>query len=643
MFRLVITICMICLPLSAAHGLELPRLLGDGVVVQRDVPIPVWGQAQAGESIRVQFAEQLLTTVTGPDGQWRIKLAAMPAGGPYSMTIEAEGDNATRTLGDIWVGDVWVCSGQSNMEWPLASTDDASAAIASANDSLIHHFKIPKSWATAPSDTLQGGSWEIASPATVGDFTAVGYYFAQRLRSELDVPIGLINATWGGSNIESWMDASLLDVDPDENSKNLAELEAKEAREAEVVINRMARWPGALDADYGAATADWSQPGLDESDWVDIEVPALWEEGQFNGLDGVVWYRTSFELAADQTGHDLDLGLARIDDQDVTSINGVQVGASDVYSDIRRYVVPKQVLHEGRNTLAVRVLDTGGGGGIYSDPGLLYLRGPGVDLSLAGTWRFKVEKGSVNLWSNINLVPTALYNAMLHPLFRVPVKGVIWYQGEANAFTADQAYVYRDQFTAMISDWRERWGNEQLPFYWVQLANFKSGVDTATASPWAILRESQTEALQLPHTGQAVIIDVGDPDDIHPRDKRTVGDRLAGHALKLDYGQGKLVADGPYVERASVSKGAVTVSFRATDALQLRDGDILHGFEIADDQGNWYPAQATIDGVVVELRSDQVSLPVAVRYAWSDNPQEANLTDATGLPANPFRIPALPD
>ena len=639
MFRFIVAVFIAFLPLTTVHALELSRLLSDGMVVQRDAPIPVWGTAQVGESIRVRFGDQHLSTVAGQDGQWRLQLAAMPAGGPHSMTIEVGDGAETRTLRDVWVGDVWVCSGQSNMEFPLVSAADAPAVIASANDSLIRHFKVPKSWATAPSDVLQGGSWQVASPETAGDFTAVGYFFAKRIRSSAsDVPIGLINATWGGSNIESWMDASLLNIDPGENSRNLESLAAKEARDKEAVVSRLARWPGALDANYAAATADWSQPGLDVSDWVEIEVPALWEEEQFEGLDGVAWYRTSFELDSDQVGHDLELGLARIDDQDITSVNGVRVGETDMYSDVRRYVIPGDILQEGRNTLAVRVLDTGGGGGIYSDPDLLYLRGPGVDKSLAGTWLFKVEKGSVNPWSNVNLVPTALYNAMLHPLFQVPVKGVIWYQGEANANTAEQAFAYRNQFKSMITDWRTRWGSEQLPFYWVQLANFKSGADTATASPWAILRESQTEALQLPHTGQAVIIDVGNPNDIHPRDKRTVGNRLALHAVKLDYGEGELVADGPYVERASVDEDTAAVTFRATEALRVREGEGLHGFEIADDQGNWHPAQATIDGFVVKLRSDQVSHPVAVRYAWSDNPEEANLTDATGLPANPFRI-----
>lgn len=636
--RFLIALCIALIPFTPVCGLELPLLISDGMVVQRDAPIPVWGRAEAGERIRVRFDGQAHSVVADAQGRWRIELAERPAGGPHSLVIEAGEGAQTRTVNDIWVGDVWVCSGQSNMEWPLASTEDAPAVIESADDGLIRHFKIPKSWASEPQQSLQGGVWQAASPETGGHFTAVGYYFAQRIRSEVDVPVGLIDATWGGSSIESWMDASLLGVDPTENSRNLREMAAREAREAEAVVARVNQWPGALDANYDAATADWSPPDLDESDWVEIEVPALWEEQGFSGLDGVAWYRMSFDLEAGQTGHDLELGLARIDDYDITSINGIRVGETEAYADVRRYVIGKDLLCEGRNTLAVRVLDTGGGGGIYSEPELLFVRGPGVELSLAGTWRFKFEKGSINPWSHVNQEPAALYNAMLHPLFQVPVRGILWYQGEANANAADQAWAYRDQFRAMITDWRARWGDDRLPFYWVQLANYRSGADTAAASPWAILRESQTEALKLPHTGQAVIIDVGDPNDIHPRDKRTVGNRLARHALRNDYGFSDLVADGPQAVRASVSDGAVAVTFRATGSLQARDEAMLRGFEIADGTGNWHPARVRIDGFVVELRSDWVSQPVAVRYAWSDNPEDANLTDASGLPANPFRI-----
>jgi len=620
---------------SSSHALELPLLVSDGMVVQRDQPIPVWGWAAAGSGVKVQFNGQNYSATTGYDGGWRVEMPGLPAGGPYTMVVE--GDGETRTVDDIWVGDVWVCSGQSNMEWPLGSTENADSAVAAATDTLIRHFKIPKSWAASPQEKLAGGEWQASSPAVAGEFTAVGYYFARRLRDGVDVPIGLINSTWGGSNIESWMDASILGLDPVENEKTLNALSEQETAEAARLGEKYRQWPGALGESYESADADWSAEDLDVSDWVEIEAPALWETGGFNGLDGVAWYRKTFLLTGDQAGHDLELGLTRIDDQDVTYVNGHKVGETKIYNEVRRYKVDAKFLHEGVNTIAIRVLDTGGGGGIWSEPELLYARAPGLDLSLAGTWLFKVDKGIVMLSADRNLTPTALYNKMLHPLFKIPVKGVIWYQGEANANDPGQAYVYRDQFKAMISDWRKRWGRADLPFYWVELANFVSGVDTPGSSPWAILRESQTDTLELPHTGQAVIIDVGNPGDIHPRDKLTVGDRLARHALKNDYGQDSLVADGPYVKDVQVMDNRVVVEFSATGALHSSDGEGLQGFEIADGQGNWHAASAVLRDNRVELTAGQVARPGAVRYAWSDNPENANLTDESGLPANPFR------
>lgn len=622
---------------ASAMALELPVLVGDGMVLQRDEPIPVWGWAAPGSIIQVQFDRQRYEAETDDRGEWRLTMPALPAGGPFTLAVEGEGE--TYRFDDIWIGDVWVCSGQSNMEWPLISTQNAENEIASVNDPLIRHFKVPKSWAGSPQDRLQGGSWEMNSAENAGDFTAVGYYFAKRLRSEVDVPIGLINTTWGGSNIESWMDAPSQGLDPMETEKALEEMEAAEASEALKLQKRLAQWPGALEGGFEQAEADWSAADLDVSDWVEIEVPSLWEDSGFNGLDGVAWFRKTFSLTKEQAMNDLEIGLARIDDHDLTFINGHPVGETRLYNEVRRYTVDRRFLREGENVIAVRVLDTGGGGGIWSEPDLLFVRGPGLDISLAGNWLFRVDKGIIQLSWNRNQTPTALYNKMLHPLFHVPVKGVIWYQGEANAFAPDpEPWAYRDQFIALIKDWRSKWGEDDLPFYWVQLANFNTGDDTPTDSPWATLRESQTEALSLPHTGQAVIIDVGDPDDIHPRDKLSVGNRLALHALKNDYGMEQLVTDGPYALSASVSGNTVVVKFDTRSELRVSNGELLRGFELADRDGNWYPAAGVLSGNRVELTSDRVDQPVAVRYAWSDNPETANLTDESGLPANPFRL-----
>lgn len=636
MYKRTFLSCFLLLALNTnLNALELPHLIGEGMVVQRDEPIPVWGWAKAGSKISVVFDDQKQTAVTDKNGAWEVRFPKRSAGGPHKLAVE--GDGKAFQFQDVWVGDVWVCSGQSNMEWPLRATENAEQAIAAANDNMIRHFKVPRSWASSPEQTLAGGEWQASSPEVAGSFSAVGYYFAKHVRKEVDVPIGLLNSTWGGSNIESWMDAPLLGINAEENVRKLSSLVQDEEREAEKVRQRIKQWPGALDKNYENASADWSAMQLDESDWVIISAPSLWETQAFQGLDGVAWYRKHFTLSEAQTRHNLEIGLARIDDHDITYINGHKVGENEKYNAIRTYKIDKKFLRTGDNSIAIRVLDSGGGGGIWSEQEQLYLRGPNVDMSLTGEWLFKVDKGEVTPASDRNHTPTALYNKMLHPLFKVPVKGVLWYQGESNAYDPEHAFAYREQFKAMIQDWRSKWQNDNLPFYWVQLANFISGADSEASSPWAILRESQTEVLSLPHTGMAVTIDVGDPNDIHPRDKNTVGKRLALHALKNDYGKSTLNTQGPRFAQAKVQGKKVLVSLHTASALVVPKGEKLQGFEIADKDGKWYPAEAKLKQDQVVLSSKQVKHPASVRYAWSDNPENANLSDSEGLPALPFR------
>lgn len=639
--RLVLFISLVHFSLSSnANQVELPFLINDGMVVQRGEAIPVWGWAPAGTGIEVSFDGETLTTSSKPNGEWQVLFPKRKAGGPYVLKIT--GANETYSFNDIWVGDVWVLSGQSNMEWPLRNANDAENEIANASDKHIRHFKIPRSWASSPQPRLHGGDWQITSPETAGAFSAVGYFFATTVRKEIDIPIGLINSTWGGSNIESWMDAPLLGLDRETNKNKLGALENQDEINARKVKDKIAHWPNALTDNYETAKADWSAEKLDESDWLAIEAPGLWEEKGLMGLDGVAWYRLTFNLSKAEAAHDAELGLARIDDHDVTWVNGKKVGAIEGYDLVRSYKVSKELLHAGANTIAIRVKDTGGGGGIYSDPTLLYLRSASVNKSLAGFWKFKVDKGSVSISSDRNHTPTALYNKMMYPLFKVPVKGVLWYQGESNADEAEQAFAYRDQFKNLILDWRKSWNNKNLPFYWVQLANFNSGRNSGGKFPWAIVRESQTAALALPHTGQAITIDVGNPKDIHPRDKQTVGKRLALIALKNDYGQAKIHARGPYLKKAKVKDNTVIITMTSKSGLRLAEStNELSGFEIADENGNWHPAQAQLEKKIIVLSSDEVARPTAARYAWSDNPENVNLVDKSGLPAEPFRVERL--
>lgn len=623
---------------SSAQAVELPRVFADGMVLQRDQPLPIWGQAAPGAQVRIDLAGRQVTVTATADGNWRAQLAALPAGGPYVLSIDDKA--APKQLRDVYVGEVWLASGQSNMEWPLAQTDGAEAAIAAANDPLIRHFKIPKSWAGAPQWQLNGGSWLQANPRNAGDFSAVAYYFARQLRERTGVAVGIIDSTWGGSPIEAWTDAATQGLDSAVLAAQAAALRDADTKALQVTHANLARW-----SQLPADASRWHEADVDAAQWTTITVPGLWESQGWNGMDGVAWYRASFRLSADEAAKGVTLGVGRIDDSDTTWVNGRQVGETKLqYNLARRYNVPASALHAGLNHVAVRVQDFGGGGGIHGEASEVFVQPQGAAARALDGWSFRVESAQVALVDDKNQHPALLYNAMIHPLQDYGVRGVLWYQGEANANTLPQAQKYRQQFPALITQWRAQWKAPALPFLWVQLAPFSSGADqrdaddVAIESPWALLRESQSATLALPATAQVVITDVGDVHDIHPRNKRTVGERLALAAGKQVYGDNAVIASGPIYVGHEVQGDSVVVSFAGGAApLQAAGTDELKGFEVAGSDGRFHRAQARIDGNRVILQSNAVKAPVAARYGWSDTAQAANLTGATGLPASPFR------
>jgi len=623
---------MLSATLPAHAKVSLPLMFSDGAVVQRDRPLPVWGWATPGATVEVAFDGRNAKTTASDTGAWRVELPAHSAGGPFVMSIR-ESSGHTTTLRDVLVGDVWLASGQSNMEWPVAQAQNADQEIARANDTGIRHFKVPKSWSGQPEAHLTGGQWQAASPQTAGQFSAVAYYFARELRARTGVPIGIIDSSWGGSRIETWMDAASLGVDASVMAARISEVRERNDRALAQTRHRLARWPAV------AGDMSWKDSDLDEGDWDTIPVPALWETTGYIGMDGVAWYRTTFELSAQEAAVGVVLGLGMIDDTDEAWVNGQRVGGlSNRWNTPRKYDVAPQTLRAGINHLAVRVTDSGGGGGIHGDAALVYVQPrDAARRALQDTWKFRPAAVTVSMQDDKNQVETLLFNQMIHPLQPYPLRGIIWYQGEANA-TADLAYRYRDRFAALIRAWRDDWAQPELPFLWVQLANFRSGADTATDSPWAILRESQSSALALPATGQAVAIDIGDPADIHPLNKQEVGRRLALAARHVSY-QESLVFSGPVYRAAKFDGGNVVVEFESRgSALASRGGDQdIRGFEVAGDDRRFHPARARIAGDKVVVSSDAVALPRVLRYAWSDNPQQANLINREGLPASPFR------
>ncbi len=629
---------MILMALAQPAGAELTvsEIFGDGMVLQRKTTVPAWGTAEPGREVTIAIADRTVTVRADAMGRWRAEIEAMPAGGPHELTIVSDGQHLS--FGNILVGDVWICSGQSNMEWTVADSMNAAQEVEAAHDPQIRHFKIPRSWAEKPENSLAGGSWEPADPAHVGAFTAVGYFFARELRRHHDVPVGLINTTWGGSRIEPWMSAGSLGLDADGVVEVLAAEKADELGALRAIRARIGDLP---DTDHGLVDgrALWADPGLDDSSWQEMGTTSVWEEQGWEGMDGVAWYRTTFNLTAEEARTEIHLALGTIDDSDTTWVNGHEVGRTMLaWNKSRVYAVQPASLKEGRNVIAVRVEDTGGGGGLYGDPDQRYVEIAETKRPFADPWRFQVGLVTVNTDYRKNQVPTVLYNKMVHPLLRYPVAGFLWYQGESNA-DADGAFVYRNLFASMITDWRARWGRNDLPFLWVQLANYMAAADQPGDSQWAMLRESQSAALALPNTAQTVIIDIGDADDIHPRNKQEVGRRLAVAARTVAYGE-KIVFSGPVYRSHVVQDGRLIIDFdHVGGGLEARgnaEGKLAE-FSVAGADQHFVWAKAMIEDNRVVVWSDEVKDPVSARYAWADNPDDANLYNLEGLPASPFR------
>ena len=605
------------------------------MVLQRGINIPVWGWAAEHEKVTVQFHNQTKTTVAGKDGKWRVDLDAEKEGGPYTLTVKA---NNSIVLHDILVGDVWICSGQSNMEWVVKNSNNSAAEIAGANNAMIRQIKLNNVIGDKPwKDIGDNSGWKTAVPANVGNFTAVGYFFAKELYAQLKVPIGLINTSWGGTDIETWTSreafanseefSNMIGKIPSLNLDSLANAEQKKMQAA---IQKIQGSMPEL-----SSIAQWSKPDFTDAQWPHMQLPGLWEQQSLPGFDGVVWYRKTIVVAATDAGKPADISLGMIDDNEETFLNGVRIGGTNGYNINRGYHIPAGILKEGNNVIAIRVEDTGGGGGLYGVPSDLYVIVDGHKQSLAGDWLFQVESIFKASIIGPNSYPTLLFNAMINPLIPYGIKGAIWYQGESNA---GRAYQYRKAFPLMITDWRKRWGQGNFPFYFVQLASFNSANgNSERGSSWAELREAQTITLSLPNTGMAVTTDIGESKDIHPKNKQDVGKRLAAAALFNAYGRKEMVYSGPMYQSVSIQKSKAILSFSKIGSGLMVKGAALQGFEIAGLDKKFYPATAVIEGDKIVVSSPNVPVPVAVHFGWADDAGNTNLFNKEGFPASPFR------
>ncbi len=617
-------------------GVRMPRIFSNGMVLQRGQPIAIWGWSAPHSEMVVRLASSSARARADARGAWSVLLPARSAGGHFHVVVRAGADSLV--FSDVLVGDVWVASGQSNMEFEVKSAANAADAIATANDATIREFKIPNSWADTPEQDLAGGSWVPADREHVPDFSAVAYFFVRHLRPSVSVPSGIVNATWGGSNIETWIsrpaqhlsDSAWSAIQQGELAHDRALRDSLRTRIGDALPE--------VDAGLVNGVARWAAPSLDDRTWADIRVPAYWEGQGYPGLDGIAWYRTTFTLDSTDARKDAALEAVAIDDDDITWVNGVEIGRTNGYNVPRRYGIPSGTLHAGPNELAIRVSDGGGGGGV-NGPIALHLAGE-RPRSLAGTWKFRV--GRVMLGTDgqrINKVPSVLYNKMVNPLLPLAIKGVIWYQGESNANNEQQATAYREQFATLIESWRRAFtnGRQSFPFLWVQLPGYGKPDSVPELHPaWSLQRESMDAALALPKTGRSIVIDLGEASDIHPKDKNDVGARLALVGRSVAYREG-VETSGPLYRGFTIRGDTAIVSFAHLGGGLRVHGDSLGGFAIAgaDKQFTW--ATARVVGDRIYVWSARVHAPSAVRYAWANNPDRANLYGADGLPAAPFR------
>lgn len=625
---ITLMLCIFCNMLFQAK-VTLPNLVSDGMVLQRNQKLNIWGKADANEKVEVKFLNKSYKTTADQNGNWKILLPEQKVGGPYTMTINEI------TLKDILIGDVWLASGQSNMELPMRRlTPLYSNEIKKANNQNIRFFTVPQKYNFKSSQTeLDGGKWEATNPQTILNFSGVAYFFAKDVSEKNKVPVGIIHTSLGGSPIQAWMDENSLKKYPeylDEAKKWQNDELIKSTESSEQALSKA--WYTELDQSDIGLNQHWEKFDLNDSDWKTMKIPGSWEDTE-GSFEGSVWFRKEIILTKNQTGKAAFLNLGRIKDADVTYINGTKVGNVTYEYPPRWYDVPAGILKEGKNVIAVRVSNGSGKGQFIADKPY-YLEIDGQKIDLKSEWKYKIGAKMAKMAPGTTFIrwkPTGLYNAMINPLINYNITGAIWYQGESNTGKPKE---YGDLLTTMITDWRNKFNNKEMPFITVQLANFMESKAQPIESNWAELRDQQRKvSLQVPNAGLAVIIDVGEWNDIHPLNKKTVGDRLALQAMKLAYGK-NIVADGPVYQSMKTDGNKIVLSFKngTDDFAPVAE---LKGFAIKNTGGNWSWAKAKIEGKKITVWNDSVTNPVAVRYDWADNP-DGNLKNKTGLPASPF-------
>jgi sialate O-acetylesterase len=637
----LIVLCslLVCLPVRAE--VRLPGIFTGNMVIQRDKPVKIWGWADPGERIKVSFNGQNMTTKAGEDGSWIVQLKSMHASvNPQNLAVESKYNDII--LKNVLVGDVWICSGQSNMVWPLRRLKAAEEESSAAKYPILRMFTVTNEMALLPQDDLDGSGWKEAKGELILDFSAVAYYFGRHLLKETGVPIGLITTAWGGTNIEAWTSMETLvkyghilkiyeGLDKEyDRSRNRTE--KSQATRLSMIKKAVYQGEGLKQG--------WEAVKTPTGDWDTIILPQERDNALFRESDGAVWFRRSFDVPPPFRGNDLSFNLGNLYDHDMTWINGKLIGETFESRISRRYDVSAYLIKPEDNEIVIRIFDYGEEGGFITDPYSMNFHpvkeSRGYQL-LCGRWIYKrsytleepLELPLDRSRAMANSSPSSLFNQMIHPLLNLSIRGAIWYQGESNA---SRAHEYASLFPDMISDWRMHWGQGDFPFFFVQLAAY----DQPNELTWPELREAQRGALVLPNTGMAVTIDIGHPANIHPENKWDVGKRLALAALKISYGK-DITFSGPVLDKAKPVDDQIKLTFsHVEEGLKVKgDYGYLMGFEVSSGNEHFEFAKAEIiDEKTVMVWSDKVKHPVNVRYAWKNFPAEANLFNSEDLPVD---------
>jgi len=642
-------IMLVLLAGTAWANVALPHIFSDHMVLQQHQPIPVWGTADPGEQVSVILGKTTKTTITDAAGRWMVHFRALnakPASEQTGLTLTVAGKN-TITFRDVLIGEVWVCSGQSNMQWAVVQAANGPHEVDAAKYPSLRLFTVSMRTAATPQSDCDG-TWVACTPDTVANFSAVGYFFGRALLQTRNVPIGLINTSWGGTVCEAWTSASALHAKLPEFDTTIDALPASFLAYQKMDEQHQQALTKLYDLEDDLTSAEKiAAPAHEDSTWKTIEIPATWESQGLSDL-GIVWFRKTIAVPPAWAGKDLVLNLGPIDEVDHTWFNGTLVGGkgnsrrgeTSFWNVPREYTVPGKLVKAGDNLIAIRVQNGFGAGGIEgASPETMYASlADGSDvtrIALAGTWRYWPEFLSPNLPPNPNGPnnPSVLFNAMISPLIPYGIQGAIWYQGESNA---DRAKQYRTLLPTMISDWRTHWQEGAFPFLIVQLANLTAATTEPVQSGWAELREAQFLTTRaLPKVGLALTIDIGDANDIHPRNKQEVGRRLSLAARAIAYRE-RLVASGPIFTGMTVAEGKATLRFANIGKELVSRGETLKGFAVCGADRKFVHAQAKIVRNTVLVWADGVATPTAVRYDWANNP-DGNLYNHDGLPAVPFR------